>query len=203
MYLSDRDLAHAVMNGDLIVNPPPVEYGTTSIDLHLDTVDQAKVWNVAAFEQQQRDAGAEAILRAGAFTRAFAQQFHRSLPEDPEQQVYRDGKRVILKPHGFFLWLTREEVGTPEEKARLICFVDGKSTSARTGLVVHMTAPTVHAGWWGKITLEICNFGPFTLALHEGDPIAQVVVAQVSSVPEKKRTGKGIKSGQRDVSGSG
>ena len=37
------------------------------------------------------------------------------------------------------------------------------------GLLVHMTAPTIHAGWWGQITLEICNLGPFTLALQEGD----------------------------------
>lgn len=34
MYLSDRDLEFAVKTGQLIVNPPPVEYDTTSIDLH-------------------------------------------------------------------------------------------------------------------------------------------------------------------------
>jgi hypothetical protein len=36
MYLSDRDLEFAVRTGQLIVNPPPAEYDTTSIDLHLD-----------------------------------------------------------------------------------------------------------------------------------------------------------------------
>jgi Ca2+-binding RTX toxin-like protein len=31
-----------------------------------------------------------------------------------------------------------------------------------------MTAPTIHAGWWGQVTLEIANLGPFTLALKPG-----------------------------------
>jgi dCTP deaminase len=56
-------------------------------------------------------------------------------------------------------------VGTPEENADLICFIDGKSTRARTGLVIHLTAPTIHAGWSGKVTLEIVNLGPFHIIM--------------------------------------
>ena len=58
MFLSDRDLEYAVANGDLIVNPAPTAYDTTSIDLHLDVIDEAKVWHVAAYEQQLATAGA-------------------------------------------------------------------------------------------------------------------------------------------------
>ena len=35
MYLSDRDLKFAVETVQLIVDPKPEEYDTTSIDLHL------------------------------------------------------------------------------------------------------------------------------------------------------------------------
>src|SRR5258708_2900061 len=127
MFLSDRDLEYAVANGDLIVNPAPTAYDTTSIDLHLDVIDEAKVWHVAAYEQQQKACGQDAVVRVGTFDpAAFGKQFHRPVPEDPTQSVYRDGRRVILKPHGFFLWQTREVVGTPEERPRLICFVDGR-----------------------------------------------------------------------------
>jgi dCTP deaminase len=148
MYLSDRDLEHAVRLGHLIVNPAPAEYDTTSIDLHLDTVETAKVWDASAFQEQQRKAGHEpAVLRVGTFDHeAFAQQFHRPVPEDEQQQVFRVGRTIVLRPAGFFLWQTREEVGTPEDDPRYICFIDGKSTKARTGLLVHMTAPTIHAG---------------------------------------------------------
>ncbi len=36
MYLSDHDLEEAVKSGQLIIDPPPTEYDTSSIDLHLD-----------------------------------------------------------------------------------------------------------------------------------------------------------------------
>lgn len=46
-----------------------------------------------------------------------------------------------------------------------------------------MTAPTIHATWSGRVTLEIANLGPFTFILEEDDSIAQIVVATISSVP--------------------
>lgn len=207
MYLSDRDLALAIAAKQLIVNPPPAEIDTTAIDLHLDKIEEAKVWDVLRFEKDQRDAGHDpATLGVGMFNdKSFAPRYAIPIPARGDQKdlkVYRDGDRVILEPHGFFLWQTREEVGTPEIDPRLICFIDGKSTRARTGLLVHMTAPTIHAGWWGKVTLEIGNLGPFRLVLKEGDAVAQIVVAAISSPPLRKKAAKGIDVGQQGVTGS-
>jgi dCTP deaminase len=204
MYLSDRDLQFAVETGQLIVDPAPKEYDTTSIDLHLDTVDQAKIWNVEAFKQDQASTGNDAWPRVGKYKyRTFSQKFYQNVPTDPnpDNLVYRNGDRVILRPRGFLLWQTREAVGTPELDPRLICFINGKSSSARSGLLVHMTAPTIHAGWWGQITLEIANLGPFDLCLAEGDAISQIVVATISSPPTKKKK-EGIAIGQREVGGN-
>lgn len=64
-----------------------------------------------------------------------------------------------------------------------------------------MTAPTIHAGWWGQVTLEIANLGPFTLALQECDAIAQIVVATISSPPLKTKRTQSIAIGQRNVAG--
>jgi dCTP deaminase len=69
--------------------------------------------------------------------------------------------------------------------AQLICFVDGKSTRARTGLLVHLTAPTIHGGWSGQITLEIVNLGPFDFVLEENDVIAQITLATLTSTPTR------------------
>lgn len=202
MYLSDRDLEFAVRTGQLIVDPPPTEYDTTSIDLHLDKIDTAKVWNEPAFREQQRHSGNDPVLRVGRFDHeAFAKDFHMPVPDDESQSVYRSGNLVILKPHGFFLWQTKQVVGTPEVNPRLICFVDGKSSRSRAGLLVHMTAPTIHAGWWGNIALEISNLGPFLLGLKEGDAIAQITVAMITSPPIKRKGGKAIAIGQRNVAG--
>jgi len=37
--------------------------------------------------------------------------------------------------------------------------VEGKSSLARLGIGIHITAPTIHAGFKGPIQLEICNYG--------------------------------------------
>lgn len=204
MYLSDRDLKFAVETGQLIVDPAPIEFDTTSIDLHLDNVKEAKVWNVEEFKRRQANSGNDTWLRVGKYKfRTFSQEFYQSVPEDSSSSnpVYRNGDRVILRPGGFLLWQTREAVGTPEIDPRLICFINGKSSSARSGLLVHMTAPTIHAGWWGQITLEIANLGPFDLCLAEGDAISQIVVATISSPPTKRKK-EGIAIGQREVGGN-
>lgn len=204
MYLSDRDLKFAVETGQLIVDPAPEEFDTTSIDLHLDKVNEAKIWNVEAFKLKQANTGNDPWLRVGKYKyRTFSQEFYQSVPEDSSSanSVYRNGDRVILRPGGFLLWQTREAVGTPEIDPRLICFINGKSSSARSGLLVHMTAPTIHAGWWGQITLEIANLGPFELCLAEGDAISQIVVATISSPPTKRKK-EGIAIGQREVGGN-
>jgi dCTP deaminase len=202
MYLSDHDLADAVTLKHLIVVPPPSEYDTTSIDLHLDKIESARVWNSKAYENDQKMAGHELqALRMGFDSKPFSDKYTKPVSNERTEPVFRDGDLIYLRPFGFFLWQTAEIVGTPEENPRYICFVDGKSSKARTGLLVHMTAPTIHAGWWGQVTLEISNLGPFTLALKAGDGIAQMIVACLTSFPANRKKAKGVSIGQRSVSG--
>jgi dCTP deaminase len=187
---------------------PPV-VGPTSIDLHLDSVEQAKVWDIPKFKQQNKSLGHGDVpeLLVGDFNyKMVAGEFQRKPTtlrkgEQTDERVFRRGDAIIVLPGGFVLWQTKERVGTPEDGAQLICFVDGKSTKARTGLVVHMTAPTIHAAWgaW-PVTLEIANHGPFHLVLHEDDAIAQITVATISSVPEKTMKEAGsVTTGQTTV----
>lgn len=187
MYLSDRDLKWAIEQGLLLVEPRPSKIDPSSIDLHLDAVEQAKVWDIHQFVRDQETNGEQKFeLRIGRFKyEQFAPKYLIPPSENETESVFRRGKEVVIKPGGFVLWQTKELVGTPEDGANLIAFIDGKSTRARTGILVHLTAPTIHAGWSGKITLEIANLGPFHFVLQEGDAIAQIVVATVSSIPEE------------------
>jgi dCTP deaminase len=51
--------------------------------------------------------------------------------------------------------------------------------------MVHITAPTVHAGWNGRITLEMANLGPFYLRLIPSKVrICQLIVERLESDPE-------------------
>jgi dCTP deaminase len=203
MYLSDRDLRWAIETGRLIVEPRPDKIDPTSIDLHLDGVAAARVWDLETVGKANARIGLKPYeLRIGKFDyREFSEEYLIPLPEDPNALVYRHGHEVVVKPHGFLLWQTREQVGTPEERADLICFIDGKSTRSRTGLLVHLTAPTIHSTWVGNVTLEIANLGPFHFVLEENDVIAQITVAMISS-PPVERMKAGVTFRQTTVGGS-
>jgi dCTP deaminase len=190
MYLSDREMAKAIRTGRLIVDPP-TKIGPTSIDLHLDSTKEARVWDIDKLREHNRDHGLRGMeLRIAQINYAkMSQLYHALPPTDEKAPVFRRGEQIIVKPGGFLLWQTKEVVGTPEKSPKLICFIDGKSTRARTGLVIHLTAPTIHAGWSGKVTLEITN-------------IAQITVAQITSVPlETMEKFGSVTRGQTDVGG--
>ena len=91
MYLSDRDLGWAIHCGRLIVEPKPDKIDSTSIDLHLDSVDQAKIWNIDAFRDSGEIEGHEPLeLRIGRFNyRRFSAKYLRSPPADPGKLVFR------------------------------------------------------------------------------------------------------------------
>ena len=213
MYLSDRDARWAIERKLLIVESPegdpPPKIDPSSIDLRLDRVEEAKVWDLAAFAEQVGVGGGEPVLRVGSerFKYGKMSRFLVGPPEhqpgDPNQQVYKNGLEIFVRPGGFLLWQTKEKIGTPPIDPRFICFVDGKSTRARAGLIVHLTAPTIHAGWSGNVTLEIANLGPFTFGLKENDVIAQITVATISSPPEKTHEAAGSSTqGQSHVEGA-
>lgn len=216
MYLSNRDIKWAIESAKLIVIPPPEHfnsgYDETSIDLHLDDIEHAKVWDASRLRDQQKKAGNPGgpYLHLGSFEwENFSAEYLIRVPEEPADpmvadslKVFRRGNEIILKPGGFLLWTTKEVVGTPEQNPELIAFVNAKSTRARTGLLVHFTAPTIHSGWKGKIALEIANLGPFVFILRPGDAIAQLTVATISSRPDPElRKKKSATLDQNDPGG--
>lgn len=207
MYLSDREMEHAIKCGRLIVEPP-TKIGPTSIDLHLDKVEQARLWDIEKYRKHNSDHGhAPSEIRISNYHYGtMSKLYHTHVPSDGilAPKVFRRDRQIIIRPTGFVLWQTKEIVGTPKDEADLILFVDGKSTrTARTGVLVHFTAPTIHAGWAGQVTLEIANFGPFDIVLQEDDVIAQITVATISSIPKLNMEKSGSTTqGQRSVGGS-
>lgn len=190
MYLSDHDLREAISAGKLIVKPTP-EIGPSHIDVHLDKVEQAKVWDSDAYRTHNIEHGIPgtelriANCQYGKISERYLKPPPREADATDGDQVFRREQNIIIRPGGFALWQTREVIGTPEENPEFVCFIDGRSTkTARTGLVVHLTAPTIHAGWSGNVTLEMVNLGPFDIVLCEGDAVAQLTVARLQSPPQ-------------------
>ena len=92
-----------------------------------------------------------------------------------------------IEPNEFVLASTKEWVNIP---AHLAGEVTGRSSIARMGLEVHLTAGWIDAGFKGNITLEIVNNSDNTIHLKEGARIAQLVLYQLSSPVEQKYNGK-------------
>jgi dCTP deaminase len=101
------------------------------------------------------------------------------------------------------LAITRERVHL-NRNYKLAARVEGRSSLARLGLIVHLTAPTIHAGFNGKITLEMINFGPFYLKMVPNQtPICQLIIEQLESEPTQDIAtsfqGQTLPSGEKKV----
>lgn len=92
-----------------------------------------------------------------------------------------------LEPHQLVLGKTLEYVTLP---SHLAARIEGKSSLARFGLSVHMTAPTVMAGFQGHLVLEMYNSGPFHIELSQAMKIAQLILEQVSLPPLRDYSGQ-------------
>lgn len=96
---------------------------------------------------------------------------------------YRDDRitdTVLLEPGEFALARTTESVRIP---AHLVARVEGKSSWARRGLLVHITAGFIDPGFCGTITLELANLSARPLELPVGCAIAQLSILELDTPP--------------------
>ena len=85
----------------------------------------------------------------------------------------------------FILGQTLERVHLPIRETRP-CYaarIEGRSSFARIGLLVHFTAPTIHSGFEGTIALEMINLAEYPISLFPGMEICQLIIEPVSTMP--------------------
>lgn len=95
----------------------------------------------------------------------------------------------VVDPRVFVLGWTEQNIQLPIE-ARLAARAEGKSSLARLGIGIHITAPTIHAGFKGPIQLEICNHGPLKVKLTTGMRVCQLIFEQTLGTPDKGYKGQ-------------
>ncbi len=98
-------------------------------------------------------------------------------------------KGFLFEPNRLLLAWTREYVKL-EPHARIAARVEGKSSLARLGIAVHITAPTIHAGFEGQIRLEMYNHGKLPVRLRVGMRICQLILEQTLGVPVQGYKGR-------------
>ncbi len=158
MILSDLGIKEALKNGAIKIDPPLEDdhFDPSSLDLLLG--DDFQMWDKKRLGQ----GGAEITLNLAL----------QKFPETAENYLLNaplstDGC-LIIPPYSehpwHFLCQTRSRIRLDREH-RIAARVEGKSSLARLGLLVHLTAPTVHTTFRGRITLEVVNLGPFHIKL--------------------------------------
>jgi dCTP deaminase len=90
----------------------------------------------------------------------------------------KDGDAFFLHPGELALAVTYESVTLP---ADIVGWLDGRSSLARLGLMVHVTAHRIDPGWSGQIVLEFFNSGKLPLALRPKMKIAALNFETMSS----------------------
>jgi dCTP deaminase len=172
MILSNRDIIECLDQGLFNIDPlagkdpTKAPFNTSAVDLRLANQIQIPQGNPVALDLRKQG--------IAAFLAKISQKI--TITED---QPY------TLKPTDFVLAQTLEKVDFSRAAGNL-CFsarVEGKSSLARCGILVHFTAPTIHAGWSGPITLEIANLGKMNFLLYPGMYICQLIVEQVLHPP--------------------
>lgn len=147
MKLSDVDIIEH-LGRDIVIDPPPSPecFGSFSIDLRLSG-------NFSIFEGNSFP-----YLDLGAANNAYAisEQIMREL-------LIPDSGAFYLHPGELALGMTIEKIRLPNN---IVGWLDGRSSLARVGLMVHLTAHTIDPGWNGRIALEFFNSGRFPLALR-------------------------------------
>ena len=143
---------------------------------------------------EERQLGPASIdLRLGDTFLVFKRGSHleldprKGIPTDFMERLTLNRERpFILHSNNFVLAATVEHIVVPDNH---VVRVEGKSTLARMGILVH-TAGFVDPGFAGNITLEISNHADLPVLLYPGMFICQIAVHKLSSkadVPYNKR----------------
>ncbi len=165
MRLSDQDIIQRLDNGSIVIEPRPSNdvISGVSVDLRLGNSfrvfkDHAKPYVDVSASRDEINATLEAIM-------------------SDEIQV-AEGQAFFLHPGELALAVTHESVTIP---ADLVGWLDGRSSLARLGLMVHVTAHRIDPGWSGAIVLECFNSGKLPLALRPNMTIGAINFETLSS----------------------
>lgn len=195
MILSDREIEAAIRRGVVIITPRPPgineptpsgqksPWSSTTLDLRL--YPEITIWKPPGGD------GADVKFHHPDHPEF---NFGKILDKYAEKHIIPEGGTFELKRDDFVLGWTLEEIQLPSE-SRIAARVEGKSSLARLGIGIHVTAPTIHAGFGVKrgdpeyrgarIRLEIFHHGYYPVKLKPGMLICQLIFEEVHGTPAK------------------
>jgi len=186
MVLTDREIQSAIAHKQIKIEPRPTDpaaYSSTSLDLTLS--NYIRIW---------KKVSVKGVIPPVVCPGAPDYKYLDVAREYSDlQEIGSPG--YILEPGSFVLGRTAESIEL-FPYSRIAARVEGKSSLARIGIGVHITAPTIHAGFGGTIELELFNHGVLRVQLLPGMLVCQLIFEQTLGTPEKGYQGQFFGQGQ-------
>jgi dCTP deaminase len=163
--LSDTDILAAISAGRIKISPEPGDTAINGASVDLRLGPKFRVFSMHAESHIDLGAPRTEVLRA----------IERTMSDEIELP---EGGVFYLHPGELALGATLEHV----ELADDICgMINGRSSLARLGLMVHSTAHFVDPGWRGQLVLEFYNCGRLPLGLRPGMAVCAIAFEPLSS----------------------
>ncbi|MDP4982981.1 dCTP deaminase [Pseudoalteromonas tunicata] len=150
MRLSDRDIKQYLAQQRISISPAPTDEMISGVTVDLRLGNKFRVFQEHAAPyidlsgpKEQLNLAMESIMT--------------------DEIVLKGDEAFFLHPGELALAITHESVTLP---ADIVGWLDGRSSLARLGLMVHVTAHRIDPGWSGNIVLEFYNSGKLPLALR-------------------------------------
>lgn len=180
MILSDKTIKKRIKSKEITIEPFDVKFlQPASYDLHLD--DNFMVFNKENHSLIDVKVPTDNLMRSVKVSE-------------------KDG--YIIHPGEFVLVNIVEITGVD---SRHVGRLEGKSSLARIGLIIHATAGFLDPGNKLKLTLEMANISPLPIKVYPGMKIAQLAFEELDEPCERPYGSKGLNSkysGDMTVKGS-
>jgi dCTP deaminase len=160
MILSDIDIRKNIENGRIKIDPAPdfeAQLGPCSLDLHLGNT--FKIFKISRYSFID--------LKNGT-----------NVDDMMEEITIKEGGLFVMQPHDFVIAVTKENITLPSD---MMGRLDGRSSLARLGLVIHVTAARFDPGWTGKAVMELGNIGTVPIVLYGGMRICAMTFENLTS----------------------
>ncbi len=186
MRLSDIDIKQQMTEGKIVISPNVKDSAIAGISVDLRLDHRFRVFSNNSVTH----------LDLSGDKQQLEQDINRIMSKEIS---ISDDDALFIHPGELILGATYESVSVPDD---LVGWLDGRSSLARLGLMVHVTAGRVDPGWQGQIVLEFYNNGKLPLALRPGMSICAISFEMLSSpaqLPYNKRSDAKYKGQQGAV----
>ena len=159
MVLSDGEILEAMESGELAISPPEgyeALVKSASVDMRLDPIIR--------------------VVRPEIIDPTTMVNVQSKIANCSEERQLFPDQPFVLEPGVLVIASTAERVTLSNS---LMARIEGKSSLARFGIQVHLTAPKIDPGWSNKITLEIINLAQFRVSLSPMMEIAALIVERL------------------------